>query len=165
MSTISLIVAMGTNRVIGRDNQLPWRMPADMRRFRETTMGKAVVMGRRTYNSIGKPLAGRHNIVLTRDGTFEAEGCTVVHSIAEALEAAGEGEIMVIGGGLVYQQMLPLADRIYLTVIDGRFEGDSYFPRIDMAVWQEISRELRAADEDNPHDHAFIILERSRTEA
>lgn len=160
MSTISLIVAMGTNRVIGRDNHLPWRMPADMRRFREITMGKALIMGRRTYESIGKPLTGRHNIVLTRDRAYLAEGCTVAHSLNEAVEAAGEGEIMVIGGGEVYAQMLPRADRIYLTLIDARFEGDSTFPPIDMAAWREVSRELCAADERNPYDYAFIVLDR-----
>jgi dihydrofolate reductase len=160
MSTISLIVAMGTSRVIGRENRLPWRMPADMKRFRVISMGKAVIMGRKTYQSIGKPLAGRHNIVLTRDRTFEAAGCTVAHSIEEALAAAGEGEIMVIGGAKVYEQMLPMADRIYLTMIDAQFDGDSYFPLIDMANWREVSRELHAADEGNPYNFAFIVLER-----
>ncbi|MGD8856342.1 MAG: type 3 dihydrofolate reductase [Chloroflexota bacterium] len=160
MSTISLIVAMGTNRVIGRDNRLPWRMPADMKRFREITMGKALVMGRETFDSIGKPLAGRHNIVLTRNKTYAAEGCTVAHSISEALQAAGEGEIMVIGGGRVYAQMLPVADRIYLTLIDAEFEGDSYFPTLDMAEWREVARELHGIDEDNPYNYAFIVLDR-----
>jgi dihydrofolate reductase len=135
-------------------------MPADMRRFREITMGKAVVMGRETYASIGKPLTGRCNIVLTRNTAFEAEGCTVTHSIKAAMEAAGEGEIMVIGGGQVYAQLLPLADRIYLTLIDAEFEGDSYFPRIDMAVWREVSREIFAADDENPYNYAFIVLDR-----
>jgi len=160
MSTISLIVAMGTNRVIGRDNHLPWHMPADMRRFREITLGKAVVMGRETYDSIGKPLRQRRNIVLTRDRAYTAEGCIIAYSIGEALEAAGEGEIMVIGGGQVYAQMLPLADRIYLTLIDAEFEGDSYFPRIDTGEWREVSRDLYAADADNPYNFAFITLER-----
>lgn len=164
MSTIALIVAMGTNRVIGRDNQLPWRMPGDMKRFREITMGKAVVMGRETYESIGGPLKGRHNIVLTRDRAYVAEGCTLAHSIEEALAAAGAGEIMVIGGGLVYEQVLPLADRIYLTLIDAAFEGDSYFPPIRMAEWQEVSREIWAADERNPYNYAFIVLDKRRSE-
>ena len=160
MQIISLIVAMGTNRVIGRDNRLPWRMPADMRLFRELTMGKAILMGRLTYDSIGRPLDGRHNIVLTRDKGFVAEGCTVARSIDEALQLAGEGEIMVIGGGLLYEQMLPIADRIYLTLIDSQFEGDSYFPPIESKKWSEKSRELCPADDRNPHNYAFILLEK-----
>ena len=159
MQIISLIVAMGTNRVIGRDNRLPWRMPADMRRFREITMGKTILMGRLTYESIGRPLDGRHNIVLTRDRGYVAEGCTVAHSVDEALQAAGEGEIMVIGGALLYEQMLPIADRIYLTLIDSEFEGDSYFPLIDRQIWSERSWEVCAADDQNPHNYAFILVE------
>jgi dihydrofolate reductase len=160
MSTISFVVAMGTNRVIGRDDHLPWRLPADMKRFRALTMGKAVIMGRATFDSIGQPLEGRHNIVLTRDRAFRAAGCTVVHSIRAAVRAAGEGDVMVIGGGQVYVQMLPMADRIYLTLIDAEFEGDSYFPRLDMADWHEVSREQHAADERNPYNYDFIVLDR-----
>jgi dihydrofolate reductase len=160
MTTISIIVAMGTNRVIGRDNRLPWRMPADMRRFRAITMGKAILMGRLTYESIGRPLDGRHNIVLTRDRAFVAEGCTVVYSIDEALRAAGPGEILVIGGGLLYEQMLPMADRIYLTLIDAEFEGDSYFPLIEASRWTEAAREVCPADDRNGYNYAFLVLER-----
>ena len=158
--TISLIVAMGTNRVIGRDNRLPWRMPDDMKRFRALTMGKAILMGRLTYDSIGRPLDGRHNIVLTRDRDFAAEGCTVVNSIDEALIAAGKGEILVVGGGLLYEQMLPVADRIYLTLIDAQFEGDSHFPLIEARSWTEVSREMCPADASNLYNYAFIVLER-----
>ena len=151
---------MGTNRVIGRDNRLPWRMPADMKRFRAITMGKAILMGRLTYDSIGRSLDGRHNIVLTRDKEFVAEGCTVAHSIDGALTAAGMGEILVIGGGLLYEQMLPMADRIYLTLIDAQFEGDSYFPLIEARMWREVSREMCPADASNAYNYAFILLER-----
>jgi dihydrofolate reductase len=160
MSTIALIVAMGTNRVIGRENRLPWRMPADMKRFREVTMGKAVIMGRETYESIGQPLDGRHNIVLTRDRQYDAEGCSLAHSIEAAIQLAGVGEIIVIGGARVYEQMLPLAGRIYLTLIDAAFEGDTYFPPILKGAWQTVSREIYAADEKNPHNYAFLVLER-----
>jgi dihydrofolate reductase len=160
MATISLIAAMGKNRVIGRDNRLPWRMPADMKRFRAITMGKAILMGRRTYDSIGRPLDGRHNIVLTRDREFTAAGCTVVHSIDEALAAAGEGEILVIGGGLLYQQMIGMADRIYLTVVDSQVEGDVYFPRLEAGQWAEVSRVICPADDRNAHHHVFMVLER-----
>jgi dihydrofolate reductase len=160
MTTISLIVAMGSNRVIGRDNRLPWRMPADMKRFRAITMGKSILMGRLTYDSIGRPLNGRHNIVLTRDRDFRAAGCTVANSIDEALRAAGKGEILVIGGGLLYEQMLPMADRIYLTLLDAQFEGDSYFPLIEARTWTEVSREMCPADASNAYNYAFIVLER-----
>jgi dihydrofolate reductase len=160
MSTISLIVAMGTNRIIGRDNHLPWRLPADLKRFRKITMGKAMIMGRATYETIGRPLDGRRSIVLTRDPCFEAEGCTVTHSIAEALQAAGKGEIMVLGGGQVYAEMLAMADRIYLTLIDQQFEGDTIFPEIDETAWREVSREDFAADASNPYNYSFIVLER-----
>lgn len=163
MVSISVIVAMGTNRVIGRDNKLPWRLPADMKRFRALTMGKAILMGRVTFESIGRPLDGRHNIVLTRNRDYAAEGCTVVNSVNDALKAAGEGEVMVIGGSLLYQQTLPMANRIYLTLIDAEFEGDSYFPLIEPGEWSEVSREICAADAANPYDHAFIVLERRTT--
>lgn len=151
---------MGTNRVIGRDNRLPWRMPADMKRFRSITMGKAILMGRLTYDSIGRSLDGRHNIVLTRNPDFVAEGCTVVNSIDEALSAAGKGEILIIGGGLLYEQMLPMADRIYLTLIDAQFEGDITFPLIESRTWSEVSREMCPADASNSYNYAFIMLER-----
>ncbi|UCG24475.1 MAG: type 3 dihydrofolate reductase [Chloroflexota bacterium] len=157
---ISLIVAMGSNRVIGRDGRIPWRMPADMRRFREVTMGKAILMGRVTHESIGRPLDGRHNIVLTRNRDYQAQGCTVVNSVEEALAAAGGGEVMVIGGALLYEQLLPAADRIYLTLIDAEYQGDSYFPRIRAESWPQLALELNQADERNPHNYAFIILQR-----
>lgn len=163
MASISLIVAMGTNRVIGRDNKLPWRMPADMKRFRSLTMGKAILMGRVTYDSIGRPLDGRHNVVLTRNQDYAAEGCTVVNSVDEALKAAGQGELMVIGGSAIYEQMLPMANRIYLTLIDAEFEGDSYFPMIEPGEWSEVSREICPADAANPYNYAFVVLERQRT--
>lgn len=160
MSTISFVVAMGRNRVIGRDNRLPWRMPADMQRFRKLTMGKAVLMGRQTYESIGKPLVGRDNIVLTRDASFRVDGCTIVHSIEEALQGAGEGEIMVIGGAQIFAQMLGMADRIYLTLIDADFEGDIFFPPMESGTWREMSREVCPADDANPYDYTFILLVR-----
>ena len=151
---------MGKNRVIGRDGRLPWRMPADMKRFREVTIGKPILMGRVTYESIGRPLDGRHNIVLTRDNDYRAQGCTVVHSIEEALAVAGEGEIMVIGGAMLYEQLLPDADRIYLTLIDAEFRGDSHFPEITLGSWSEVSLEINFADDRNPHNYAFIVLEK-----
>ncbi len=158
---ISLIVAMGTNRVIGRDNKIPWHLPADMRFFKETTMGKPIIMGRKTYESLGHALPGRRNIVMSRNKEFKAEGCTVVGSLAEALEVAvGEGEIMIIGGEELYRLFLPFAKRIYLTVIEADFIGDSFFPMLDTDVWVEVSRRTYEPDESWPYRYHFTILER-----
>ncbi len=159
---ISLIAAMSEQGVIGVHNRLPWRLPADMRWFREHTMGKAVIMGRNTFESIGKPLAGRTNIVVSRDPEYSTAGCRVAHSLKEALQAAREAsaEVMVIGGASLYAQALPLADRIYLTLVHGRFEGDAWFPEYDPAEWRELERHDHSADEKNPHDYSFVILER-----
>jgi len=161
MTTVSLIAAMGRGRVIGRANTLPWRLPADLKHFKENTLGKPVVMGRLTYESIGKPLPGRRNIVITRDQSYRAEGCEVVDSIEAALAAAeGAEEVMVMGGAMLYQQMLPSADRLYITYIDSDFEGDAWFPEWVESEWQEISREAHTADETNPHSYSFVVLER-----
>ncbi len=160
--SISLIVALDRNRVIGRENQLPWRLPADLKRFRALTMGKPVIMGRKTFESIGRPLPGRHNIIMTRNEGFQAEGCTVVHSLAEALKVAGGGEVMVIGGAAIYALFLPQAERLYLTWIDADFAGDTFFPEIRDEEWQEVSRELFEADENNPYRFNFVIMDRRR---
>lgn len=158
---ISFVVAMARNHVIGNHNQLPWRLPADLQHFKAVTMGKPVVMGRKTFDSIGRPLPGRTNIVVTRDVAYQAEGCVVVHSIDEALRAAGDvAEVMVIGGAEFYRQLLPRADRIHLTRIDAEFEGDAWFPELNDAEWREVAREAHAPDEKNPHAYAFVTLER-----
>ena len=126
---ISLIVAIGKNNVIGDKNTIPWKLPADIRYFKEKTMGKPVVMGRKTFESIGKPLPGRENIIITRDPDYKAEGCTVVHSVDEAVKAAeGSEELMVIGGAQIYKEFFPIANKLYITNIDKEFEGDTYFP-------------------------------------
>jgi dihydrofolate reductase len=158
--TISLIVAMDQNRVIGLNNRTPWRLPADMKYFKKTTMGKPIIMGRKTYESIGRPLPGRKNIVVTSSRHYKAEGCTVVHSIEDALSAAGEGEVMVIGGARLYEQLLPVADRLYVTLLEKQFEGDTYFPEIDEGDWLEIAREDIEPGEDVPFRYSFIVLER-----
>ncbi len=161
MPTISLIVAHASNRVIGRDGEMPWYLPADLRHFKQTTMGKPIVMGRKTFDAIGKPLPGRANIVVTRDKAWTAEGVTVVHSLDEAYAAAGEvEEIMVIGGGQLYAEALPQAQRIYVTEIVGEVEGDTWFPELDPDEWQEISRLSRAEDGPNPWDLNFVVFER-----
>jgi len=161
MTKVSLIVAMAGNRVIGRKNQLPWRLPADLQHFKALTMGKPIVMGRKTWESIGRPLPGRTNIVVTRDVGYQAEGCVVVHSVDQALEVAeGSDEVMVIGGANLYQQCLDRADRLYLTQVMADIEGDTWFPEFDIAQWKELERESHSSDEKNEFDYEFVTLER-----
>jgi len=161
---ISLIVAMGENRVIGVDNRMPWHLSADLKRFRAITLGKPILMGRRTHESIGKPLPGRANIVLTRDPTYRSEGCIVVHHRDEAMRAAGDApELMVIGGAGLYQEFLPVADRLYLTLVHQTFAGDTFFPTIDWAEWHEVSRGEIQQDEQSGLSYCFVDLEKVRT--
>ena len=158
---ISLIAAMGKDRVIGIDNRLPWRLPADMKHFRALTMGKPVLMGRKTFDSIGKPLPGRTNIVVSQDPDFHPEGVTVARSIAEALTAGRDAEeIMVIGGASFYAQLLPRAQRLYLTEIHQEFHGDAFFPAWDPREWREIERDDHVADGDDTFPYSFITLAR-----
>jgi dihydrofolate reductase len=160
---ISIVVAMAANRVIGRDNQLPWHLPADLRHFKQLTMGKPILMGRKTHESIGRSLPGRTNIVITRDEGYSAEGCVVVHSIEAAMEAAGTAdEIMVIGGAEFYRQVFPYTDAIYLTLIHEDFEGDTLFPELSDSEWREVERTACEADEKNPHRYSFVRLDRVR---
>ena len=155
-----MIVAMGKNRVIGQANQLPWRLPADLKYFKRTTMGKALIMGRKTYDTIGRALPGRKNIILTRDESYQAEGCLVVHSVESALKEAGDGEVMIIGGGQLYQQFLPLAERIYVTQIDSEFKGDTFFPTLNNSQWAVVKRGQSVLDKDTELTYTFIIYER-----
>lgn len=158
---ISIIAAIGNNRVIGINNKLPWNLPADMEHFRQLTMGKPVIMGQKTFESIGKSLAGRKNIVLSRDNNFWPSECIVAHSIEETLDAAKDfEEVMIMGGVSIYGQFLPLADRIYLTLVEGDFVGDAYFPEFDHNDWIEVERIEHEADENNPHRYSFVTLER-----
>jgi dihydrofolate reductase len=158
---VSIVVAMAANRVIGNNNQLPWHLPADLKHFKQTTMGKPILMGRKTWESIGRPLPGRTNIVITRDESYAAPGCLVVHSIEAAMQAAAQqDEVMVIGGAEFYRQVLPRADTIYLTRIHQDFEGDTFFPELDEAEWQEVARVDCDADDRNPYAYSFIRLER-----
>jgi dihydrofolate reductase len=158
---ISLVVAMAENRVIGRDNQLPWRLSADLQHFKALTMGKPIIMGRKTWESLGRPLPGRTNIVVTRDIGYQAEGCVVVHSIEQALEvAAGSDEVMVIGGANLYRQLLDRADRLYLTLVRADVEGDTWFPEFDLTQWREVERESHLRDDKNEFDYEFVLLER-----
>ena len=158
---LSVIVAMAANRVIGHANRLPWHLPADLKHFKATTLGKPVLMGRKTWESIGRPLPGRINIVITRDTAYEADGCVVVHSLDEAIRAAGEtAEAMVIGGAELYRQALPLANKLYLTLVHGEFTGDTRFPQWRQDEWREIERVDHEPDESNLHAYSFLTLER-----
>jgi dihydrofolate reductase len=160
---IELVVAAAENDVIGRRNQLPWHLPADLRHFKALTLGKPVLMGRRTHESIGKPLPGRTNIVLSRSAQFSAGGCIVVETLEEARAAAGtQSPLMVIGGADIYRQCLPLASRIHLTLVHTDIvDGDTLFSGWRGPEWAESSRERHEADDKNAHAYSFITLERS----
>lgn len=158
---ISIIVAAAANNVIGREGKLPWHLPEDLRRFKELTLGKPLLMGRKTHESIGRALPGRQNIVLTRQPGYQAIGCNVVDSVAAALEIArGAEELMVIGGNAVYEMMLPLSGRIYLTRVHEAVDGDTFFPEIDADHWQLVDRQDFAASPDRPHAFSFLVLDR-----
>ena len=160
--TLSLIWGMDRNRLIGRDNALPWHLPADLAWFKKSTMGKPILMGRKTYESIGRPLPGRTNLILTRQKGLQIEGCSVVHSLEEAKAAVPEAdEIMVMGGAEIYGLLFDQAERLYITEIDGEFEGDAWFPEFNRDGWLEVFRETHQPDEKNPHPYTFMILERS----
>ncbi|WP_322803538.1 type 3 dihydrofolate reductase [Vibrio alfacsensis] len=157
---ISMIAAMADNRIIGKDNQMPWHLPADFAWFKRSTMGKPVVMGRKTYDSIGRPLPGRLNIVISRDASLSIEGVTTVTSIEQALEAAGSvEEVMIIGGGAIYAACLPMANKLYVTHIEAEVEGDTQFPQWSND-FKEIYSEAYQADEKNAYNMRFTILEK-----
>jgi len=159
--TISIIAAMGLNRVIGRGNALPWHLPADLNHFKQVTTGHAVILGRKNYESIGKPLPNRHNIVVSRQPGFRAEGCSVASDMCRALAlASSDPEIFIIGGADIYRQMLPHSDRLYLTLIQARPDGDTHFPSFDLGQWRVASFRYHPADERNPNAMSFQTLER-----
>jgi len=159
---ISLIWAMDENRVIGYRNQLPWRLPEDLKFFKRVTMGHPIMMGRKTFESIGKPLPGRENIIVTRDESYQKEGCAVMNSIEDFMSYAKgkEEEIFVIGGAEIFKEVLPEADKLYLTMIHHQFEGDTFFPVFDIEKWELESREIGPKDEKNPYDYEFLIYKR-----
>lgn len=180
----SLIVAMATNHTIGLDNTMPWHLPNDLKYFKQVTMSKPIIMGRKTFESIGRPLPGRTNIVITRQQDYQAEGIVVVNSLQEALDKAeeislvdGYDEVMVIGGAEIYQQALLQADCLYITHIHASIEGDAFFPNLNWEDWQEVKREDHAADpieiragietgaeakakKHNPYDYSFVVYQR-----
>lgn len=163
LQTLSAVVAMSENRVIGKNNQLPWRLPADLKHFKTITSGSPIVMGRKTYESIGRPLPNRTNIILTRNQHFHAPGCLVVSSLNEALSLVPSSakEIFIIGGAEIYQQLLAHIQRIYLTIVHHEFEGDAYFPELNMKEWHEIERIHHQQDQNNHYAYSFVILERA----
>ena len=162
---ISIIAAIGNNNVIGNKNSLPWHLPADLKYYKEKTMGKAVVMGQKTFESIGeKPLHGRKMIILSNDKNYKApEECKTARSIEELLEMTKkEEEIMICGGASAYKQFLPLSDRLYITFVRGDFKGDTFFPEINKDNWTEVKRIDNKADNKNPYNYSFVIFERKK---
>ena len=162
MTRLALVVAYTRNRVIGRDNAMPWHLPADLRHFRALTLGHPILMGRKTHLAIGRPLPGRRNLVLSRQPGLSLAGVEPVASLAQALAACGDAEwLYVVGGAEIYQLTLPQAQRLHVTEIDADLEGDTWFPRIDMALWRETASVLRPADADNAYALRFVTLERN----
>ncbi|NVK01418.1 MAG: dihydrofolate reductase [Oceanospirillaceae bacterium] len=166
---LALIVAQGRNRVIGHENRLPWYLPEDLRYFKQVTLGKPIIMGRKTYESIGKPLPGRTNIVITRDESWSAEGVKLARSLDEAISVAaaqalidGVDEAVVIGGAQIYEQSLALVDRLYMTEVDAEPVGDAWFPEVDYTLWRELGREsYPAGDQPNRYPYAFVVYDRA----
>jgi len=158
---LSLVVAVGENNEIGKAGRMPWHLPADLRHFKTLTLGKSVIMGRKTFEAIGKPLPERRNIVISRKPGYSAPGCEVTQSFTDALVlTAGVAEKMVIGGGEIYREALPRAQRVYLTRVHGHFDADTFFPAIDPSNWREMAREDHVVDARNAHPYSFITLER-----
>lgn len=162
-TTLSAIVAMGKNGVIGKKNQLPWHLPADLKHFKTITTGHPIVMGRKTYESIGKPLPNRTNLIMSQNA-FQAEGCITVNSIKDTLQqptVLNSDEIFIIGGAHIYQLWMPYLERIYLTLVHHEFAGDAFFPELNPHDWQEITRESHQPDENNAYAYDFIQLEKN----
>lgn len=158
---LSLIAAMDPKRLIGRDNAMPWHLPADLAHFKATTLGKPILMGRKTFESLGRPLPGRRNIVLTRNNAYKASGITLVNDLEQAFDAAGDvPELMLIGGATLYETLLPRVERMYLTFIDAEFDGDAWFPVWDPNEWRESHHEAHPADAKNPYPYRFVQFDR-----
>lgn len=157
---ISMIWAMGLNNELGCKNRMPWHIPADFAYFKKVTMGKTIIMGRKTFESLGKPLAGRKNIVITRDIRYKPDGCIVINSIDEAIKYTNEDEAFVIGGAEIYKEFLPIADKLYITQINHEFEADTLFPEIEYSQWKLVSSESGPKDEKNPYEYKWLVYER-----
>ncbi len=159
--SLSIIVAMAQNRTIGVNNTLPWRCPEDLKHFKALTMGHHMIMGRKTFDSIGKPLPGRITVVVTRNTDLKIEGCIVVHSLRDAIASCAEDdEIFVVGGAELYAQALPLVDTLYITEIQQDVEGDAHFPEFDRSEWEEVSRERHSQQEPQPLEYHFVTYRR-----
>ncbi|CQR46642.1 Dihydrofolate reductase [Paraliobacillus sp. PM-2] len=160
---ISFIFAMDKNKVIGHNQWMPWNLPRDLQFFKQVTLHHTIIMGRKTFESFNKPLPKRENVIITRDKTYQKEGCTVIHSIETLLEwnkANPDEEYFVIGGGEIFKQLLPYADRMYMTFINDTFEGDTYFPSYSETNWTLTKKEQGVQDEDNPHEYYFLQYDR-----
>lgn len=161
MTILSMIVATANNRIIGKDNDMPWHLPADLQYFKKITLGKPIIMGRKTFESIGRPLPGRRNIVISRDVNYTADGVDTVTSVDAALTLVEcVDEVMVIGGGAIYKHCINAANRLYITHIDADISGDTQFPEFDLTVWKKVSTEVRLADEKNEYNLNFCVYER-----
>lgn len=162
-TSLSIIAAMDENRLIGKDNALPWHLPADLAFFKQTTMGKPILMGRKTFESIGRPLPGRRNIIISRDPHYQVEGCDICDSIDSAMAIVmDQDEAMLIGGSSLYAQTIERAERLYITEIHAQFEGDAWFPVIDPAQWLESWREDHQNDAKNPYYYSFVKYSRRK---
>ena len=160
---ISQIVAVSTNGVIGKDNDLIWRLSSDLKYFKKVTTGHHIIMGRKNYESIGRPLPNRTSVIITRNKDYQADGCVIVNSLSEALNVArdnGETEACIIGGGEIYNMSLAITDKVYLTEVHEEFEGDTYYPALDKSKWKEVSRDSFKADDKNAHDYSFVVFEK-----
>jgi len=154
---LSIIVAASQNNVIGKDNQLIWRLSADLKRFKALTTGHHIIMGRKTFDSIGKPLPNRTSIIITRQADYKAEGCIVVNSLDEALaKVPADQEAFIIGGGTIYKEVMDKADKLYLTLVHSKFDGDTFFPKVDDKIWKSIHREDHLPSEKNEYAYSFI---------
>ena len=159
---VTIIAAIAENNALGKDNQLIWHLPADLKRFKKTTLNHAVIMGRKTFESLGKPLPNRTNILITRDKNYKAEGCEVVNSLKDALEVAlkVDENPFILGGAEIYNQAMPFTDKLDVTFVHHKFDADVFFPEIDKTIWKETSRENYKADENNKYDYSFVTFER-----
>jgi len=159
---VTIMAAIAANNALGKDNQLIWHLPADLKRFKKTTLNHAVIMGRKTYESLGKPLSNRTNIIITRDKNYKAEGCVVVNSLKKALKIAAEVDEnpFILGGAEIYKQAMPFTDKLDITFVHHQFDADVFFPEIDKTIWKETSRENFKADENNKYDYSFVTFER-----
>lgn len=159
---VTIIAAIAENNALGKNNQLIWHLPADLKRFKKTTLNHVVIMGRKTFESLGKPLPNRTNIIITRDKNYKAESCIVVNSLTEALKVAAKEDEnpFILGGAEIYKQAIPFTDRLDLTFVYHKFEADVFFPEIDRKIWKETSRENFKADDKNKYDYSFVTFER-----